>query len=41
MYLQQGSTGTTTFCSGNGDVAIFVITTASVGVLQNIWCGGI
>ena len=41
MYLQQGSAGTTTFCSGTGDVAIFIITTASVGVLQNIWCGGI
>lgn len=41
MYLQQGSTGTTTFCSVNGGVGIFVITRASAGVLQSIWCGGI
>jgi hypothetical protein len=40
MYLQQGSAATTTFCSGS-DVNIFIITTAGVGVLNNIWCGGI
>ena len=40
MYLQQGSAATTTFCSGS-DINIFIITTASVGVINNIWCGGI
>ena len=40
IYLQQGSAATTTFCSGS-DVNIFIITTASVGVINNIWCGGI
>jgi hypothetical protein len=37
-YLQEGSTGTTTFCGGDGAVGIFIITRGSVGVLQNIWC---
>jgi len=41
MYLQQGGAATTTFCIANGDVNIFIITTASVGVINNIWCGGI